>query len=99
MANYNETTARVLDELSGRPMTADVLAKKLGCSRSNVTTILLKLRRFGRVDRKQVQRGDVVIRATNPPVTRANLVYVYSITPSGRNRLERIAGDGNGEKE
>lgn len=94
MGRYNETTARILEELSERPATAEALAKRLGCSRSNVTAILLKLRRFGRIDRKQVQRGEVVIRATNPPVTRANLVYVYSITPSGRHRLEKILGEG-----
>ncbi len=90
MGKYNETTARVLEAIEARPATVEAIARKLGCSRSNVTTILLKLLRFGRVERKQVQRGEVVIQAKNPPVTRANLVYVYSITESGRDRLGRI---------
>ena len=93
MGRYNETTARVLEILSERPATAEAIAKKLGCSRSNVTTILLKLRKFGRIDRKQVSKGDVVIRATNPPIVRENLVYVYSITASRKGRLSRILGE------
>jgi len=91
MGRYNETTARVLEFLSERPATTDEIARKLGCSRSNATAILLKLQKFGRIDRKQAKRGEVVIRATNPPVVRANLVYVYSITASGRDRLGRIS--------
>lgn len=96
MGRYNETTARVLEILSEKPATAEAIARKLECSRSNVTTILIKLRKFGGVDRKQVRKGDVVIRATNPPVTRENLVYVYSITEAGRDRLERMTGEDEG---
>jgi predicted transcriptional regulator len=99
MGEYNETTARVLDVLSKKPSTVDALAKSLECSRSNVTVILLKLLKFGRVDRKKVRKGEIVIRATNPPVTRDNLVFVYSITDSGLDRLERISGSGDAGRE
>ena len=91
MGDYNETTEAVLELLTRRPMTVNAVAKALRCSRSNVTTILLKLLRYGRVERDQEEHGEpIVIRATNPPVTRPRKVYVYSITPEGRQRLKRI---------
>jgi predicted transcriptional regulator len=89
MAEKNETTLRVLELLARKSMTTDELAASLECSRSNVTAILLKLRKFQRVDRKLVEAGDpVTIQFTNPPVQRANVVYVYSITQDGRERMK-----------
>jgi predicted ArsR family transcriptional regulator len=89
MAEKNETTARVLDALSKRPSTTDALAKRLECSRSNVATILGKLLRAGRVQRERVEIGQpIAIQFSNPPVTRPNLVYRYSITEEGLERLE-----------
>lgn len=89
MAEKNETTLRVLELLARKSMTTDELTTTLECSRSNVTAILLKLLKASRVDRKLVEVGEpVTIQYKNPPVQRANVAYVYSITPDGRDRMK-----------
>jgi predicted transcriptional regulator len=89
MAEKNETTLRVLELLSRKSMTTDELAGSLECSRSNVTAILLKLRKQSRVDRKLVEAGEpVTIQYKNPPVQRPNVVFVYTITQDGRDRMK-----------
>jgi predicted transcriptional regulator len=89
MAEKNETTLRVLELLARKSMTTDELAKALECSRSNVTTILLKLRKFNRVSRELVDlENPVTIQYTNPPVERPRVAYSYAITSLGRERMK-----------
>jgi DNA-binding MarR family transcriptional regulator len=93
MGDFNETTGKVLDLLSRAKMTVEGIRKKLGCSRSNVTQILVKLRNRGRVECFWEERGEPVEIRRNPPVTRPRRVLVYSITEEGKERLRAIKED------
>lgn len=94
MGGYNETTERVLELLEGSKggMTTEEIREKLGCSRSNVDTILAKLLKRGRAERSREEVGKPVRIHQNPPVTRVNRAFVYTITDDGAKRLEAMKG-------
>ena len=98
MATWNETTVEILELLEEGPKTVEAIAQALGCSRSNVTTPILKLLRTGRVDRELDEKGEVVLKnlARGRQVRRPNKVYVYHITDSGLERLKDIRKDFKG---
>jgi len=91
MALYGETTARGLGAMASKPLSIADLAEFLGCSRSNAANLLARLRKNGHVARDRRRTGTVVLRRDlDRPVTRPNIVYFYSTTEKGRERLRRI---------
>ena len=93
MAGYRETTARALEGMSKRPRSVPDLMSLLGCRRTNAEALVLRLLRNGHVVRERRTMGEVILRRDpGGPVTRPNLVYFYSTTPKGRERLRRILG-------
>jgi len=88
-SGYNETTAAILGALSGKKGSADAVAKALGMDISTVSSTLLRLFRYGHVDRERVQRGHIVLDE-DEGVTRPRYVYLYSMTGAGKKRLGSI---------
>lgn len=91
MAQYGETTARALDAMASGARSIADLAKILGSSRSNAASVIGRLLRNGHVGRQPRRTGTVVLRRDlGGAVTRPNIVYFYSTTDKGLERLRRI---------
>lgn len=92
MGAWNERNAAVLQLLSEEELTVAEVSAKLGCCRSNAETAMLKMYRFGQLDRKLVTEGHVTIRETKKGVvSRPRTVYRYWTTEKGGERLGRIS--------
>src|SRR5947209_8230125 len=96
MGKWNERNGAILGALSSEELTVDEVASKLGCCRSNAEMAMLKMYKFGQLDRKESVEGVVVIRKSRKGnVTRPRKVFRYWTTPRGGERLGRIQDKGN----
>lgn len=91
-----QTTARILAllrDLKPERSSAQDVAESLELGVESTAAILLRLSRYGQVDRVPRETGERI--ATNAAgATRPKVVYVYTTTPKGEARLERLMARG-----
>lgn len=91
-----QTTARILAllrDLKPERMSAQDVAEALELGAESTAAVLLRLARYGQVDRIPRETGERIV--TNAAgATRPKVVYAYTTTPKGEARLDRLVARG-----